>query len=65
MHLDIYKTIWLKLGMMIDTAEVHSFVLVHLTLTLIQGHGFERKEHLVCQLSSEVKNGFGWNVACC
>ena len=38
MHLNIYKLIWLKFGMMTDTTEVYILKLIKVTLTSNQGH---------------------------
>ena len=60
MHLDIYESVWFKLGMVIDT-----IVLYILTLTLIQSHRSVRKQKLLHQLSKKNFNRFEWNLICC
>ena len=65
MHPDICELIWFDHGMMIDITELCILILVYVILTLIQGWGDARKWRLQCQLSFEVNNGFGWDLACC
>ena len=43
MHLDIYESIWLKLGMLLNTIELYILIQVSLILTFIQGHMSVRK----------------------
>ena len=38
MHSNIYKPIWFKLGVVMDTAVLCIFILVYVILTLIHGH---------------------------
>ena len=52
---DIYKLIWFNLGVMVDTVELFIFILVYVTLTLIEGHEDARKWKLLCQLSLDLK----------
>ena len=45
MHSDVYKSIWSKLGVMLRTIILYILILVHLTLTLNQGHKSARKQN--------------------
>ena len=45
--------------MMVDTAEVYIFILVNVTLTLIEGHMLARKPKLLHQLFHIVMKGLG------
>ena len=65
MHSEIYIQKWFKLGLMINTTELHIIMLVCVTLTLIQGRGMQERKKLLCQLSPMVINGLRWNCACC
>ena len=38
MHSDMYESIWFKISLKINTIELHILMLVHVILTLIQGH---------------------------
>ena len=62
---DIYKPVWFKLSMMIDTTEHYILILFYVTLTFIQGHRDARKQQLLHNLSSTAIKGFGWNLVCC
>ena len=64
MHL-VYEPVWCKLGMMIDTIELYSLILVGVILTFIGGHRCARKWKLQHQLSHQVRAGFEWNLVCC
>ena len=50
--------------MLIGTFELCVSTLVCVTLILIQGYRDTEKQKLLCWLSSEGMNGFGWNLAC-
>ena len=65
MHLDIYESICFELDKMIDTIELYIFILIYLTLALIQGHGSVRKEKLLYQLYHTIFNQFGWKFVYC
>ena len=56
MHLNVYEWIWFRLGLMIDTIVLYVWILVWLTLTLIEGHRIVRKQKLPWQLSHKVFN---------
>ena len=64
-YLDIYKSVWCRIGLMIDTVVLYIFILVYLTLTVIQGHRFSRKQKLLCQLFHKIFNWFEWNMVYC
>ena len=53
MFLDIYELIWFKVGVMVDAIVLNIFVLIWLTLTLIQGHMNARKQKLLRQFSTK------------
>ena len=61
MHSDIYEPAWFKHDLMRDTSDLYILILVHINLTLIPGHRDAREQNLLCQLSPEVFNGFGWD----
>ena len=62
----VSKPIWFKLGLTMDTVKFYIFILVLcVTLTVIEGHWDARKYKLLCQLSPEVCNGFGCDIAYC
>ena len=65
MLLDVYELIWFKLGLTIDTIERYFLVQVQLNLTLIKSNRSARKRKLLCKLSHEVFDRFGWNLAHC
>ena len=54
MHFDVYKLIWFKDGLMIDTTDLYISIVVLVTLTLIQGHCNERKQKLLQRLFFKV-----------
>ena len=51
---------------MIDTAEhcILKVILVHMTLTLIQGDRDVRKQQMYTKYLAKVLNVFGWNLVC-
>ena len=65
MHLDVYKLIWFKHDMMIDTVELNISILVSVTSAFIQSSRDMRKQKLLFQLSLKVCYQFGWNLVCC
>ena len=68
MHLDVYDTIWFKLGLIIDTVEHHILMLIWLTLTFIQGHisarNFRKQKTSVWMISQSFLL-IWWNLVCC
>ena len=49
MHLDrdVYESILLRLGRMVDIIKVYILILVYVTLTLMEGHSNVRKQELL------------------
>ena len=63
--MDIYQSVWFKIGMMIDTSVLCILILVSLTFSFIQGHRSVKKQKPLCQLSHKVFNWFEWNLVYC
>ena len=64
LHSDIYKHS-VKLGMMVDTAELYSLMSVSVTFTFIQDHVCVRKQKLLHSFSCKFLSRFWWNLLCC
>ena len=60
-NLKVDLHMFFKLGMAIETIEIHSLVSVKMTLTFIRGHSCTRnkKKTLGCPLSGKFCSGFG------
>ena len=64
---DIYRWISFKLGAMIDTTKVYSFIPVWIALTFIQGFSWIRKQKLLLSFSCKFLNPFTFRqyLVCC
>ena len=60
MHSYIYKSIWFKLGIMIDAVILYILIQYSLTLTMNQSHRSAKKQELLRQLS--VFDQFEWKL---
>ena len=56
LQLDIYRPISFKLGMVMDTTELHSMTPVWNTLTPIEGHVCMKKLGLLCSFSCKFQS---------
>ena len=55
----------IQICMMIEIVVLYILILVHLILTLIQGHRNVRKQKLMHQLSHKVFSELEWNLVDC
>ena len=53
MHSDVYESIWLEFGVMLDPIKLNIFILVLFILTLIQGHRSARKQKISVAIVSQ------------
>ena len=51
MHLDVYKWIWFKLSMIMDSPDISILILVS---DLHSGHRGARRQSFLCELSHKV-----------